>query len=578
MIVTNLHKEPVALDTVLHRDLRLKNELNAIPKLAPFTSFMVSVSEFADAALSFPILFVRAAPDALGSDTVAPVAVFGLKPGENLFAIDGGTSGTPATCPRCCAPTRSRWPASRAPTAGPWCSTTPGKACRAPKACRCSTSKGEASELLNGVHKFVQDLETDLERTRQACAALLEMKLLKPMRFDATLANGEALSVDGFMTADEEAINKLPDAQIAQMYRNGLLGLLQIHIGVAEQHAPPAGSPHHPGTRRTRRQRPDRPGRRRRGTRRPSRSSTPRAPCAGGFHPSRIDNCAAAGLSRAATAPSTAASNVALGPIAVRLSTSWPRASNTGTDTALTPGRATPSMHGDAVGAHALDLAVERRAQAEAAARARARGARARGRGREAGLVGERLLHRASRRAERGEQAAGRGVGDAHHRAVAHRHVHRRRRLGDAHQRRPAMAPDGDRHGVAGGARQLVDALGGQAHRVVLLQADQAHLQRERAQAVAAALGLALDQAQLDEAHQVGVGLAGGHVGGGGEVLQRAAAGRGAPAPAAGGRRPRCSGCRANRSRAAGWGLGGRGHGGQGDWTRSGATLSMIAP
>jgi hypothetical protein len=49
------------------------------------------------------------------------------------------------------------------------------------------------------------------------------------MRFDATLANGEALSVDGFMTADEEAIGKLSDAQIAQMYRNGLLGLLQIH-------------------------------------------------------------------------------------------------------------------------------------------------------------------------------------------------------------------------------------------------------------------------------------------------------------------------------------------------------------
>ena len=90
--------------------------------------------------------------------------------------------------------------------------------------------KGEATELLNGVHKFVQDLETDLERTRQACAALLEMKLLKPMRFDATLASGEQLSVDGFMTADEEAIGKLSDAQIAQLYRNGLLGLIQIHI------------------------------------------------------------------------------------------------------------------------------------------------------------------------------------------------------------------------------------------------------------------------------------------------------------------------------------------------------------
>ena len=227
MIVTNLHKEPIALDTVLHRDLRLKNDLNAIPKLAPFTSFMVSVSEFADAALNFPILFVRSAPDALGRDTVAPVAVFGLKPGENLFAVDGKWDAGyvpamlrayPFTMARI--EGSDRW-AMVFDNSWEGMSRTEGVAL--------FNEKGEASELLNGVHKFVQDLETDLERTRQACAALLDMKLLKPMRFDATLASGESLSVDGFMTADEEAIAKLPDAQIAQMYRNGLLGLLQIH-------------------------------------------------------------------------------------------------------------------------------------------------------------------------------------------------------------------------------------------------------------------------------------------------------------------------------------------------------------
>ena len=227
MIVTNLHKEPIALDTVLHRDLRLKNELNAIPKLAPFTSFMVSVSEFADAALNFPILFVRAAPDALGHDTVAPVAVFGLKPGENLFAIDGKWDAgyVPAML--------RAYPFTMARIEGSdrWAivfdNTWEGMS--RTEGIPLFNEKGEASELLNGVHKFVQDLETDLERTRQACAALLEMKLLKPMRFDATLANGEALSVDGFMTVDEEAVSKLPDAQIAQMYRNGMLGLLNVH-------------------------------------------------------------------------------------------------------------------------------------------------------------------------------------------------------------------------------------------------------------------------------------------------------------------------------------------------------------
>ena len=228
MIVTNLHKEPIALDTVLHRDLRLKNDINVVPLLAPFTSFMVSVSEFNDAASSFPILFVRAAPDALGKDTVAPVAVFGMKPGENLFAIDGKWDAPylpamirayPFTMARI--EGSDRW-AMVYDNTWPGMSRTEGTPL--------FDEKGEASELLNNVHKFVQDLESDIERTRQFCAALIELKLLKPMRFDATLANGETLSVDGFMTADEEAIRKLTDAQIALFYRNGLLGLVQTHL------------------------------------------------------------------------------------------------------------------------------------------------------------------------------------------------------------------------------------------------------------------------------------------------------------------------------------------------------------
>ena len=228
MIVTNLHKEPIALDTVLHRDLRLKNELNAIPLLAPFTSFMVSVSEFNDVALTFPILFVRAAPDALGNDTVAPVAVFGMKPGENLFA-DGEKWDAPYV------PAMLRaYPFTMARIEGSdrWAmvfdNTWAGIS--RTEGVPLFNEKGEASDLLNSVHKFVQELESDIERTRQACVVLLEMKLLKPMRFDATLANGESLSVDGFLTADEEAISKLTDAQIAQLYRNGLLGLIQTHL------------------------------------------------------------------------------------------------------------------------------------------------------------------------------------------------------------------------------------------------------------------------------------------------------------------------------------------------------------
>ncbi len=227
MIVSNLHKEPTALDTVVHRDLRLKTEISASHLLAPFTSFMITLSEFAEAARHFPILFVRASNDDTGKETVAPVAVFGLKPGENLFLK--GNAWTVDYLP---AMIRA-YPFTMARIEGSerWAMVFDNswEGFSRAEGQPLFDENGEATEMLNNVHKFVQDLEADIERTRQACALLLEMKLLKPMRFDAKLANGESLSVDGFMTLDEEAMGKLSDAQIAGLYRNGMLHVIQTH-------------------------------------------------------------------------------------------------------------------------------------------------------------------------------------------------------------------------------------------------------------------------------------------------------------------------------------------------------------
>ena len=226
MIVPNLHKEPTALDTVLHRDLKLNTTLSAVHLLQPFTSFMVTLSEFAEAGRDFPILFVRVADDA-GKEAVAPVAVFGLKPGENLF-IDGD-KWTGAYLP---ALLRTYpFTMARVENSDRWVMVFDNtwKGFSRTEGTPLFGEKGEASELLDGVHKFVQDYETDVDRTRQACAVLMEMKLLKPMRFDATMGSGETLSVDGFMTLDTEVLTKLSDDQIAAMFRNGLLGVLQTH-------------------------------------------------------------------------------------------------------------------------------------------------------------------------------------------------------------------------------------------------------------------------------------------------------------------------------------------------------------
>jgi hypothetical protein len=227
MIISNLHQQPTALDTVLHRDLRLDLSRNAVHKLKPYTSFMITTSEFAEAAREFPILFVRATPDEKGNDQVAPVAVFGLRVGENLFLKDEHWTAayTPAML--------RAYPFTMARVEGSdrWAMVFDNawEGFSRSQGTPLFDEKGEATELLKNAHKFVQELEADIERTRLACQRLLELKLLKPMRFDATLPDGQTLSIDGFLTLDQEVFAKLPDAVLGDLHRNGLLYMIHAH-------------------------------------------------------------------------------------------------------------------------------------------------------------------------------------------------------------------------------------------------------------------------------------------------------------------------------------------------------------
>ena len=227
MINNELHKEPVALDTVVHRGLRLRTEFSAIERLAGFTSYMVTLAEFVDASHDFPIVFIKVDDSDDGKAQVAPIALFGLQQGENLF-IDGdewSADFLPAAF-------RSfPFTLARVTNSDQWAvvmdrswkgfSETEGKPL--------FDDKGEATPLLADIHKFVTDLELDVERTRLGGQRLMELGLLTPMRFDATLPDGAKVSVDGFLTVDEKRLQELPDATVAELHRNGLLGLLHTH-------------------------------------------------------------------------------------------------------------------------------------------------------------------------------------------------------------------------------------------------------------------------------------------------------------------------------------------------------------
>ena len=49
------------------------------------------------------------------------------------------------------------------------------------------------------------------------------------MRFDATLTDGQQLSVDGFLALDEEKLRALPDATLLDLHKSGMLALIHAH-------------------------------------------------------------------------------------------------------------------------------------------------------------------------------------------------------------------------------------------------------------------------------------------------------------------------------------------------------------
>ena len=88
---------------------------------------------------------------------------------------------------------------------------------------------GQASALLTSTQQRLELIESEVQRTRLVCQKLHELDLLRDMRFDATLPDGRQHSVDGFMTVDEAKLKALPDAVVADLHRQGLLGLIHAH-------------------------------------------------------------------------------------------------------------------------------------------------------------------------------------------------------------------------------------------------------------------------------------------------------------------------------------------------------------
>jgi hypothetical protein len=226
MIINNLHSKPTGLDSVAHRNLKLRMPVQNWGVASKLNALFVAATEFADTCREFPIVFVKSGKEADGTESLAPIAVFGVQQSENLFVAGERWRGRymPAVLrmyPFCMARIDDERLALCVDMAFEGANDSEGEAL--------FDANGQASEWLTRVQKQLEELETEVQRTRQVCLRLQQLDLLRDMRFDATLPGGRTHTVDGFLVVDEEKVRNLPDAAVVELHRNGLMGLIHLH-------------------------------------------------------------------------------------------------------------------------------------------------------------------------------------------------------------------------------------------------------------------------------------------------------------------------------------------------------------
>ncbi len=234
MIVEALYKDVVALDRVQHRALRMRQMFSDMTPTSAMNAVFVAAAEFVDVCREYPIVYVRAGKDEQsGKELVAPMAVLGLTQKENLYLQPGGrwrTSYVPAFL--------RRYPfgmAQISPEQMAICIDRSWQGFSETEGEPLFNDKGEPTELMKNVQQFVENFESEVQRTRSFCSLLVDEGLLQDMRFDATLPGGENLAVDGFLAIDEKKLGELPDAKVAELHRSGVLGLIhaqQVSLGL----------------------------------------------------------------------------------------------------------------------------------------------------------------------------------------------------------------------------------------------------------------------------------------------------------------------------------------------------------
>lgn len=187
-------------------------------------SVPLTAVEFPAASKDYAIVFAKSA------DGVMPIAVMGVRNGENLYVDADGqwhAKYIPAFV--------RRYPfvfstADEGKTLT-LCLDEDFEGCSADgKGDRLFTEGGENTEYLNKVVEFLKEYQNHFRRTQAFCKKLEELELLEPMGAQFKTPDGRDGSLSGFLVINREKMKAIPAEKLAELVKTDELEMMYLHI------------------------------------------------------------------------------------------------------------------------------------------------------------------------------------------------------------------------------------------------------------------------------------------------------------------------------------------------------------
>tara|TARA_B100000029_G_scaffold358325_1_gene351151 strand:- start:118 stop:921 length:804 start_codon:yes stop_codon:yes gene_type:complete len=217
------YENPLALNRVRHKDMKIKPGGNDFSFAKNTNLVILAGVEFSEAAKEYPIVFAQV------GESIVPVALLGLRNAENLFVSDDGAWDAlyiPAFV--------RRYPFVLAETPD---NPDQRMVCIDENFAGVNEKdgeplfeNGEATPLLQQAIDFLEEYQKQYLRTEAFLNRLNSLDLLMSLNAKIELTCGQEFILRGLLVVDEKKLLALDDLQALELFRSGELSWVYCHL------------------------------------------------------------------------------------------------------------------------------------------------------------------------------------------------------------------------------------------------------------------------------------------------------------------------------------------------------------